>query len=181
MLTIKEMRNHTKFTHTLWMRYNKTDPQKKSFRMNSLIMSNPHAMKTSSRTALFLPLSSTNLKAVTEVPSSNRGCVTDNTEDILWFSCTSRQICLKICHDVLPHIFSNSLFIHHSTIQNYFISVTYSVDKETINFSSDPDEGRNAQQFCYKRKDRKHTILTFLSVHCYYCCCCCCCSYYYYQ
>lgn len=31
MLTIKETRHHTKFTHTLWKRYNKTDPQKKVF------------------------------------------------------------------------------------------------------------------------------------------------------
>jgi len=51
--------------------------------MNSLIMSNSHAMKDSSRTVFFLPLSFTNLEDVTEVPSSNHGCVTDNTEDIL--------------------------------------------------------------------------------------------------
>lgn len=148
--------------------------------MNSLIMSNSHAMKDSSRTVFFLPLSFTNLEDVTEVPSSNHGCVTDNTEDILWFSCNSRQICLKICHDILPHIFSHSLFIHHATIQIYFTSVTHGIDKETINFSSDPDDGRNAQQFCYQGKDRKHTTLTFLLVHCYYYFCCCC-SYYYYQ
>lgn len=179
MLTTREMRHHTKFTHTLWKRYNNWPPPKSS-ELDSRIMSAPSAMKTSSSTALFLPFSSTNLKAVTEVPNSNHGCVTDNTEDILWFSCTSWQICLKICHDVLPHIFSNSLFIHHAIIQSYFARVTYSVDKETINFSSDSDEGRNAQQFCYQGKNRKHTTLTFLLVHCYYYCCCCC-SYYYYQ
>lgn len=79
------MRNHAKNLQTAY-ETDKKKLKKKVLHNEILIMSTPNAMKISSRTALSLPFSTTNLaEAVTEVPNSNLGWDTDYTEDIVIF------------------------------------------------------------------------------------------------
>jgi hypothetical protein len=64
-------------------------------------MSTPNAMKTSSRTALFLTFSP-NLKAVTVVPSSNHGCVLTTQKIFCDFLVPSGKFALKYAKTFRP-------------------------------------------------------------------------------